>query len=330
MQQNDSEKNSERGSSRNLLLGVLAALLAAFGYLYFFTGVIKQRQEPPQQASVPQQQVKQPMPPRPASPATNITPEAPAPTVKPGQPPPLQPATVPSKPAQPAKPAEPQPKQQVAASKPAPPKAVQPAPQPQKPVAPPPKPAVNEQKQAAAVNKGATPKPEQAKAPAKEPVHKSAAKKPPVSYRITTAETVSRQKADKIVEQLKKGGAVNVKKEASLTEHTMNRLYVTEFADRAAAGVELEKLRKSSPGAFILPSSGKYELYAGSYDKEKGAEIEKRRLESLGIKLTLQKASVKVPNFHVSAQASSKEAADESARIIRKLGVEATVARMGK
>lgn len=317
MQQNDAENCSERGSSRNVLLGALALLLALFGYLYFFTGVIKQRGEtPPPQAP---QQVKQPLPPRTDSPAPPKAAEAPATAANTAQPAPA-----------PAKPAEPQPKQQGAAPKPVQTKAASPVPQPQKPVVAPPKPAAAEKKPAAAPPKGAAVKPEAAKAPAKEPLQKETAKKPVVMHRIVSTEIVSLQKADRVVEQLKKAGLGNVRKETRLTARPMNRLLVTEFTDRAAAGVELAKLRKSSPGAFILPSNGKYELYAGSYDKEKGAESEKKRLEAQGFKLTLQKADVRVPAYQIRAQATSKEMADESLRIIRKLGAEATATRTGK
>lgn len=322
MQQNDSENGSERGLSKSVLLGVLAALLAAFGYLYFFTGVIKQRGEAPQPIPAPQQQVKQPLPPRLDSPAPPKAAEVPAKAPNTAPPQTAQPVTVPVKPAPTAaKPVVPQPKPQATAPKT--------ASQPQKPVVVPSKPAAVEQKQAAPSRVAAL-KAEPAKTPAKEPQQKTAAKKPAVAYRIVTNEIVSLQKADRIAEQLKKAGLGNVRKETGLAARPMNRLFVTGFSDRTAAGVELAKLRKSSPGAFILPSGGKYELYAGSYDKEKGAESEKKRLEAQGFSLTLQKASVKVPAYHVTAQAKSKEMADESLRIIRKLGAEATANSTGK
>lgn len=320
MQQNDSESSAEKGSSRNLLLGVLAALMALFGYLYFFTGVIRQPGEPPQPAQAPQQQVKQPLPPRTGAPAQSKPSEAPTPSTTAAKPQPVQPAAPTAKSAAAPKPAqEPAPAPAKPAPLPAKPAVPQPAPpktaqQTQRPASGPAKVDTAAQKPPASQPKGAVAKPEPPKV----------AKKPAVAYQIATTGIASRQKADRIADQLKKAGLVNVRKETGLAPRPMNRLFVTEFADRSEAAAELDKLRKLSPGAFILPSNGRYELYAGSYDKATGAESEKKRLEAKGVKLTQQKAEVKLPVYHITAEAASKELADESVKSMKKHGVDAT------
>lgn len=325
MHHNDPDTgNSERGSSRNVLLGILAALSAVFGYLYFFTGVIVPRGETPPPPPERQQQVKQPIPPRPDTQPTPKTAESP-----PAQPQAVPPAHAP-KPAVPAaaKPSETQPKPQPAPPKQAQPAVQQPSPQPQKP-APAAKPAPPAQ-QPAPRPAAAQVKPEAPKSAAKDSRDKVVAAKQAASFRIATGDTVSSQKADKIVEQLKKGGLGSVKKETVRANRPMNRLFMAAYADRDAAAAELEKLRRLSAGAFILPSGGTYELYAGSYDREAGAESEKKRLESHGLKPVLRKASVSLPVFRVTAVASSREMADESLRMVKKLGLDAAATGTGK
>ncbi|MRR34373.1 SPOR domain-containing protein, partial [bacterium] len=64
--QEPGEKSSKGGGSNNrLLLLVLLLLVAVFGYLFYFTDLIKPRQEAQAPEPVQTGQVKQPIPPRP-------------------------------------------------------------------------------------------------------------------------------------------------------------------------------------------------------------------------------------------------------------------------
>ncbi|MBI5656434.1 MAG: SPOR domain-containing protein [Geobacter sp.] len=342
--------SSQKGSSQKLLLCVLAILLAVFGYLYFFTGLIKQHggesPVPPPQA----QQIKQPMPPRPDEQATKeqavaaketVPPVAPATAEKaapaaskaaPKLPPP--PAAKPA--AAPAKPAEIKPK--VAASAPMP----QPAAKPVKaekqavPAKPPAKAVVEKAApQPKKVAKAAAAKPSEKQVTAKEakkvPEKGAAAKESqPGLFRLESGEILSARKADQVVAELKKAGFTSVEKKLNHEDHTMQRLFVAEYDDVQAARDEQQKLSKTADGVFVLPLNGKYQVYAGSYELEKRAASERDRLAAKGLQVTVRKASVKVPVYRITAKAKVKSKADEMAARLKKAGVGASVQSAGK
>jgi hypothetical protein len=154
----------EKKSSQQLLLLLLLLLVVLFGYLYFFTGVIRSRQNQAQSQPVVEALVKKPLPPRlsqkgavpatpetktaagtqepkaPAPPAGEAKPVAPAPSAK------VAPAAKPAAPAPVAKPAKPAPPeakaakpaaaQQAKSEKPAAPAAAAPQAKGAKPAAP--------------------------------------------------------------------------------------------------------------------------------------------------------------------------------------------------
>jgi len=105
------DQMSARKSSQQRLLLLLLLLVGLFAYLYFFTGLIRPRQDQPAPQPAPEAMVKQPLPPRSASvtapagePATAATATETAPAGKPGataQAPTAPPAPA-AKPAQPA------------------------------------------------------------------------------------------------------------------------------------------------------------------------------------------------------------------------------------
>lgn len=64
------------GNNTRLLLLVLVLLVAVFGYLYYFTGLIKSREEAKAPEPVQTSQVKQPIPPRPEEKPAAAPPEA--------------------------------------------------------------------------------------------------------------------------------------------------------------------------------------------------------------------------------------------------------------
>jgi cell division septation protein DedD len=103
--------SGERGSSRRILLLLLVLLLAVFGYLYLFTGLIRTPEEPPKPPAAPASQNKQLLPARPGvkdeKPLAPVSAEAKKPLDSQAKPvpapaPPVKPATEPVAAAKPA------------------------------------------------------------------------------------------------------------------------------------------------------------------------------------------------------------------------------------
>lgn len=312
-------RTGELGASQSLLLGILAALVALFAYLYFFTGVIKEREVQQGVLPSPIQKVKQSIPPRPGSeesrPAASLpqqgqksTPGGGAPSQSKPQSSPPAPAVA-KEPVVPSKPAAEQPKpkpqlpQQVAAR------------QPNTQLAKPPVKAGGSDIKAL-------------KNTASQPVLTKTA--PESSYSIVVS-GISRDKAAAVLAEMKKRGLRKIEKTEKSEEKTMKRLFVDEFSDSQSAHSELEKTRKFSPGSFlVLESSGKYGLYAGSYDQESRAEVEVKRLSGQGMKVTIKKSKVRIPAIRISALATDKEQAEESVRRLKKLGVASDLKQVGR
>jgi hypothetical protein len=111
----------------------------------------------------------------------------------------------------------------------------------------------------------------------------------------------------------------------------MIRLSIVEYTDQKSALKELDRLRKAKVDGFMLMNRGKYHVYAGSYFDQKGAALEQRRLASLGIKSNLQRKSVPVPTFLLTAGSfPTREAALEGAMKLGKQGGQAVVMEIGK
>lgn len=320
-------RNGQLGASQNLLLGILAALIALLGYLYFFTGVIKERDVQQNSATDAVRVVKQPIPPRPAGSDVEQ-----AKSVSKGEPKP-QPAAVPagaakaqapSAPAAPpaAVPAAVAPKPPVvtakAPPKPARPAEQQPSPKPTATVVPPPpkQPETRIVKHQAKISE-----------PEKK-VKKTVDAKPlpakPVSpggYRIVTSAIPSPVKADSVLATMKKGGLTKIEKKQLTEEKVMKRLFVAEFGDSQSAHVELDKVKKFSAGSFLIPESGRFFLYAGSYDQDRRAHEEVKRLSGKGMNVTVKTAKLKIPVTRITAVAHDKNSADEWLQRLSKLGV---------
>ncbi|GAM11603.1 sporulation related domain protein [Geobacter sp. OR-1] len=319
MRKVNGERKGESGASQSLLLGILAVLVALFGYLYFFTGLIKEREVQQKPAPSPVQKVKQPIPPRPAGGEAKVSPP-PASTPS-AQNKPL-PAAVPVAPAK-AAPVTP-----VAAPKPPAPQAKPVPEQPKTPpqLQPPAKAATKPEKPA-----NAQPVKSQGKAPLPDKAAKAPASAKPVaertvsesSYRITTSGIFSADKANAALSELKKSGVERVEKKQVKEEKAMKRLFAGEYDDSQSAYAELEKIKKYADGAFLVPASGKYELYAGSYDQENRAEREIKRLAGKGVNVTLKKAKLMLPVIRISGTATDKKQADSIVKRLRKLGIAA-------
>jgi hypothetical protein len=342
----DKPANGKRGNSQHILLFVLLFLVLVFGYLYFFTNLIRQREEvakvPPAQTA----QIRQPLPPRPDQGG-----EKPA-AIKPEEKQPAQAKQ--EKPVSP--PTPPQAKLVPPQVKPVPPQA-KPTPPQVKPAAVPPQPAP-----AKAVKAEVKPlHKEQAKAspaPAQPaaPQHKAmtthvmaattAVKKAPVTVAASKAAKPAAEQGafallvgefavDKEMKntraKLKRLGVTPVHEKKIEKLQTMHRLFLADFDSHYAAGMELQKLAKVCSSTFILEQNGRYAVYAGSYLHERGAAAEQKRLAGKGFKLGMKtaKVMVQVKKMTAGSFSSSADARNEATRL-KKQGITAKVIKIGK
>ena len=319
----------EEGAAQRVLLLVLLLVAVLFGYLYFFTGMIKAREEaipPPVVASV----TKKPLPPRPgaeepagvaeekAKPAAGAVSESAgnvSATTDGGKLAPAKPAVAPPK------------KEQPIASKQVP--AAQPL------QATPPAKAVQQKKdqQQTAPLPAASPK----KAGDAEsiPSKKDApAKKVGVQYALFAGEFILAENLKNTQRQLKKAGIQTFIVSTRTKLEPMHRVRLGEFPSRAEAETELQKLQKAAGAAFILPADGKYAVYAGSYFNAGQASREKDRLNALvpgGMSVTVEKAEVNVPVKRLIAGAfPDKETATAEAARLKKRGMTTSVVPLRK
>jgi len=337
-----------KGSIRQVILIVLLLLTAALGYLYFFTGLIKPREqitEAPQAKVAP---VKQPIPPRPDQGDMEHT-SAAKPEVK--QP---APATA-EKTATP--PASSQTKPVVApASKPvvaSTPKTTvtplsKPAPAPAQPQSA--KAVKAEEKPASKIHAKAptTPAPSPAK-PRKEskpkPVAIAAGKdgriaKPAVAvkqtaihgaYTFLAGEFASERETKNTRLKLEKQGITNFHVRKTIKSESMHRLFLADFDSHDAADTELRKLRPHTNSAFIMNENGRYAVYAGSYLHESGAAVEQKRLARKGVKLTLKMVKVSLPINELTAGSfPGMEDAKKEANRLKKKGIVVRVIKTGQ
>ncbi|HEY6838097.1 MAG TPA: SPOR domain-containing protein [Geobacteraceae bacterium] len=324
---------SEKGSSRQqLLLLVLLLLVGAFAYLYFFTGLIVPREQAPKAPPVAAAPEKKPLPPRPeqttaqapvkteaAPAATTAKAEPPKQTPPPAKPEPAKPAAAPAKPETAKQPA---PAPPVPAAKPA---------APGKPVAP----AKPEPAKPATVAKTEPAKVPAAKPEAKKPgaapkaVVKQGAKTAHGAYALQIGD-VAADEVSKVKSLLKKLGITPVAQKHVKEVKQMHRLFVADFAEHSGADAELQRVRKVSSDAFILPVGEKFAVYAGSYLSDKRALSERNRLSAQGIKISVQKTKVSVPLVRISAgNFSDSASADAAGKRLRKHGLSARVVKKG-
>ncbi len=307
--ENDAPQGQDKGRQTVLLI-VLLLLLGGFGYLYFFTGLIRPQEQPaPPPQPVPQM-VKQPLPAREGA-------SAPAPSA-------AMPGTAASTAPQPATPP---------ITKPAPAQSAPGPAKPVKPVASPPakqlaaKPAIpsektDKHKAGTAAVKPVAPKPE---ASVESPKAATVAKK--VHGRVATKKPVAAKRAVKATASAKLGGPWTVVvgsyvleerlaadmakvKGAGLTPAmttgqrrltTMYRLKYGEYVDRGAAQQAVELLKKQAGDGFAIQKGAKHEVFAGSYAQLESARAEQQRLAASGIKVNIQKSQVGVPTRKLTA-----------------------------
>ena len=287
----DTAAQDGQGKGRQTaLLAVLLVLLGGFGYLYFFTGIIRpQVQSAPPVQPAPQV-VKQPLPARENTlpPAGSETSGA-VPTVTPGV------ATVVPSVAAPA--VKPQPVVPA-------PKAVQPA---------------KEQKvQPAAAVKVTPPAAGKNVVPAK-PVAKQSVL--PVKrggpWTLVVGSYVLEEQLAADIARVKAAGLTPVMTSGQRRITTMHRLKYGQYADSDTAQQAVELLKKQAGGGFSLHKSGIHEVFAGSFAQLGSAQVEQQRLAAAGVNVTIQKSQVAVASRKLTAGTFTDRAAAEAA--LRKL-----------
>lgn len=348
-QEPEGRMSKEGGSNTRVLLLVLLLLVAVFGYLYYFTGLIKPREEAATPAPAQPAQVKQPIPPRPeekpapaaAQPEAAKTAAAPATTAeqKPAAPAAVKPEEKKAEPAKPAqekakaeapKPVKPETAQEKkAAAKPDEKKAAKASPEKGKATEPATAKKDAKKAEAAPAKVKAAVKGEEKKAtaPAKAKTAKAAVVKDAgdkkqgekgageYTLRIGEYVVVDSMAADK--EKAQDAGLTPVVKQGPKKKEPMVRLYLGEFADQESARRELAKLREATVDGFVLNEGGKYRVYAGSYFVEGRAAKERDRIAAKGVKLTLRKSAVAVPTYILTAGKFSNR--DDAVKMAAKL-----------
>ena len=325
----------ENGSSRQAVLLVLLGVVAVAGYLYFFTGLIKPREQAAMEPAIQSAQVKKPMPPRIEQPSEIAASAAAKPEEK-------KPEA-----AKEEKPAAGEPVQ----SKPAPVQKLKPAEVPAKTE------TVKTAKAEAPASAKALGKdvpPAAAKVQGKDgekpaTTARTAAKKPAVAagtarqevkpskklaagvYRLKIGEYVVDKEVKAIEAKLKKLGITPVERHKVSKLEPMHRLFYAEFENHDTALAELQKLKKTVPDAFFVKENDKFVIYAGSYYREGKAAVEQDRLYDKGVKLIMKKAEVSVPVIMLTAGSyPDKNDAQKGAARLKKTGIVATIIKTGK
>lgn len=343
----------EKKTSQQLLILLLLLLVGLFAYLYFFTGLIKPRQEQPQPQPVAEAPVKTPLPPRagqpgaqPATPGTQVA-------VKAGEPQPAAPLVPQAQPVKPATPAKEAPAAKPATAAKAPaatkaataPTAKPAAPAAQAKAAKPAAPSAQAKgkQPAAATAKEAKPATVAGKAPAAKASAeaktaakmasgaKTAAAKAPGkgAYTLEITGDLLESEMGSVMAKLKQAGISHLVKTKSSKGEPMHRLFLADFADRNEAVEELERLKLAAPDSFMLKENSRYAVYAGSFLREGKAAVAQDRLYEKGVKLLLKSATVPVAVVKVRAGSFADQAgAAKAAKTLKKAGLPAKVVRV--
>jgi hypothetical protein len=346
----------EKKSSQQLLLLLLLLLVVLFAYLYFFTGLIKHREDQPKPQPVPEALVKKHLPPRTGQ--KGAEPAMPGPGPRPAARTGEHGVAAPVPLAQPAKPAATakegaaeKPAASAPRTKPAQPAAPLRQPMPGKPAAPVPQAkgaqlaggAVKEAKSAPADEKKPLPKrsakakeareeaagEKTAAAPEKKP--KALAKPAAPAYTLEITSDLLESEMGPVMAKLKHAGITHVVKTKAHKGEPMHRLFLADFASRDEALEEFERLKPVAPNAFLLKENGRYAVYAGSYLREGKAASEQDRLLGKGVQLLLKCVTAPVAVLQVSAGIFADQAgADKAARSLKRAGLSVKVVKVAK
>lgn len=315
----DAAPQGQDKGRQTVLLVVLLLLLGGFGYLYFFTGLIR----PQEQAAPPQpvpQVVKQPLPARDgvqSQMSSAVQTAAPAaPTMAPAQAttPAATSSAVPAKAPAVVKPAAP-------AAKPVAQKPVADAKSTAKPAqaaqAEPVKPVT-------ALKPAVTPKVAAKKAAAPKTSPKAAATAAKVGgpWTVVVGSYVLEEKLAADMARVKAAGLTPVMTSGQRHMTTMHRLKYADYADRDTAQQAVELLKRTAGDGFVMQKAGKYEVFAGSYAQLTSAQAEQQRLANAGIKVSLQKSQVGVPSRKLTAGTyTDRKVAESTLKKLKQAGI---------
>lgn len=318
--QEDSGGSSDK-KRQTVLLAVLLVLAGAFGYLYFFTGLINPENE--KKAAVPPpppQVIKQPLPPREGDAAKPVQP-APATVDGNAAAKPAGSSTPPATPPA-AKTEPPKPVQPAAAVPPA--TAAKPKPEAKKPEAVKPAVTAKEQKPLPQAKAQTAAKPAAEKTVAK----KVDAPKQTGKWTLLAGSYVLENVLSADMAKVKAAGLQPAIKPGGRKKSTMNRLVLGDYSDKAAARAELDKLKRYTSDAFVIEQGGKHTVLAGSYLLDSRAASEKERLAAAGYKLTIRRVAVSIPAKKLTAGTfTDKKAADAALKKLRNAGLKASLVR---
>lgn len=125
---------------------------------------------------------------------------------------------------------------------------------------------------------------------------------------------------------VRKAGFEPIVKPSTRKKTTMNRLFVSDFSDRASAQPALEKLKRQTSDAFVIEQDGKFVLYAGSYLQSDAANTEKDRLKSNGFPTTIKHAEIAIPSQSLTVGPfNSRKAADAALLKLKNSGIKAVL-----
>ncbi len=351
---NSQQKAPDDKKSQSALVLLLLILVGGFTYIYFFTGLIKP-QEAQKAAEAPAAAPKIVKIPLPSSGGEVVKPNEKAvatseiPKVVASAVPAVKPAATPVAPASPAKPAPapvaapivtavapppaPKPKEEIkksAAVKPTE-KAHLPATAPEKKAGPA-APKIEAKKTAEADKKGAPVK-EALKKPTANGTSKAkvdVSTKPAVggSWSIVVGNYVLEEALAADLGRVRKSGFEPIVKPGNRKKAAMNRLFVSDFNDRASAQSTLEKLKQLTSDAFVIEQGGKFAVYAGSYLQSEAANSEKERLKAAGFKTTVKHIDLAIPSQSLSVGPfTSKKAADIARGKLKNVGLKTTISQ---
>lgn len=329
----DAAPQGQDKGRQTVLLVVLLLLLGGFGYLYFFTGLIRPQEQPAPPQPVPQV-VKQPLPARDGVQSQMSSAVQPAAAAAPAKAPVQAPATAtppsvtPIAPPPASKPAAVAPAKAPAVAKPAVPAAKPVAQKPgadAKPTAKPAQAAKAEPvKPVAAVKPVDTPKVAAKKASAPKSATKqvSAAAKVGGPWTVVVGSYVLEEKLAADMARVKAAGLTPVMTSGQRHTTIMHRLKYADYADRNAAQQAVELLKRTAGDGFVMQKAGKYEVFAGSYAQLASAQAEQQRLASGGIKVSIQKSQVGVPSRKLTAGTyTDRKVAESTLKKLKQAGV---------
>jgi cell division protein FtsN len=130
---------------------------------------------------------------------------------------------------------------------------------------------------------------------------------------------------------IKKAGVAPIHVKTSKVTKQMHRLVVGEYAEHDQALGEVQKLKKNGVDAFMGEVGDKYIVYAGSYYYADRADIERDRLQKIGMNATIVRSESTIQLAKVTAGTfATAEKAQAAAEKMKEKGLTTDVVELGK